>query len=64
MKKKITKKLELKKETLRDLNATSLVVGGDLPYTFDACGTASCDWTCRCQSNVWICIEPQSRNSC
>ena len=63
MKKKIKKKLELSKETLRDLGATSLVVGrGDSPYTFDFCGTASCEWSCQCQSNEWICIEPQTRN--
>ena len=65
MKKKVKKKLELSKETLRNLEAPSLVVGGDIPYTFDiACGSASCDLSCQCQSNVWICIEPQSRNSC
>ena len=59
MKKRIKKKLELSKETLRDFGATSLVVGG---LTENACGSASCDLSCLCQSNVWICIEPQTRN--
>lgn len=61
--KKTTKKLVLSKETVRDLIARTHVVGG---VTNTGCAgetSASCDWTCQCQSNEFACWEPQTRNA-
>jgi hypothetical protein len=54
--KKTTKKLTLAKETVRELTTLPHVVGGDV--TNGGCSgevSASCDWTCACNSNVFAC---------
>jgi len=62
--KKKTKKLVLAKETLRDLVALAHVVGG---FTNTGCSeeiSASCEWTCACQSNEAACPGSLCQGSC
>ena len=59
--KKQLKKLVLAKETVGELVVQAHVVGG---ITNTGCSgeiSASCDWTCTCQSNIYVCIQPRTR---
>jgi hypothetical protein len=58
--KKTVKKLTLSKETVRSLNLElGQLAGGSLPGSNDAaCQSASCAWTCLCDSNQYNCVQP------
>ena len=65
------KKLKLSKETLRDLSSgfgQRVGAGTQVPTHPEVCGysggcSASCDWTCMCQSDVYVCEQPPTRDS-
>lgn len=52
--KKQVKKLKLAKETVRDLVTLAHVAGGVTNTGCSGETSASCEWTCSCQSNLYV----------